>query len=139
MHRCLGLIYYYYYYLIFASFSHKHQLMVFHWSLGDIKSPQISGNLLNILADLNNDVVRIVLFFSNTPIPLSKPLGTVLNAAITIGIIVTLFVHFFLVLWLYRSICFFFAFFDFNIVVTGTVKFSFFLSFITNSGFLSWI
>ena len=31
--------------------------MVFHWSLSDNKSPQVSRNLLGILADFNNAVV----------------------------------------------------------------------------------
>ena len=31
--------------------------MVFHWSLNDGKSPQISKTLLSILTDLNNAVV----------------------------------------------------------------------------------
>ena len=34
--------------------------MVFHWRLSDSKSPQVSRNLLNIVADLNNAVVWIV-------------------------------------------------------------------------------
>ena len=41
----------------FSSFSHQRQQMVFHWSLSDSKSPQISRTLLSILADLNNAVV----------------------------------------------------------------------------------
>ena len=31
--------------------------MVFHWSLCDGKSPQVSWTLLSILADLNNAIV----------------------------------------------------------------------------------
>ena len=38
--------------------------MVFHWSLSDTKSPQVSRILLSILADLNKDVVWMV---SNRP------------------------------------------------------------------------
>ena len=34
--------------------------MVFHWSLSDSKSPQVSRTLLSILAVLNNAVVWIV-------------------------------------------------------------------------------
>ena len=34
--------------------------MVFHWSLSDSKSPQVSRTLLSILAFLNNVVVLIV-------------------------------------------------------------------------------
>ena len=55
--------------------------MVFHWSLSNSKSPQVSRTLLSILADLSNAVVLMVLCFS--PISrsfnfLSKPLGSVL-------------------------------------------------------------
>ena len=38
--------------LFLVSFSHQH-LMVFHWSLRDSKSPQVSNTLLNLLADLS--------------------------------------------------------------------------------------
>ena len=41
-------------YLLLESFSHQIQLMVFHWSLSDSKSPQVSRTLLSILAVLNN-------------------------------------------------------------------------------------
>ena len=34
--------------------------MVFHWSLSDSKSLQVPWTLLNIQADLNNDLVYIV-------------------------------------------------------------------------------
>ena len=64
--------------------------MVFHWSLGDSKSHQVSRILLGILADLNNAVVWIVSIhhpISNFSIPLKKPLRTVVP--ITIGITIT--------------------------------------------------
>ena len=38
--------------------SFEHQLMVFHWSLSDIKSPLVSGTILSILVALNNAVVE---------------------------------------------------------------------------------
>ena len=70
--------------------------MVFHWSLSDSKSPQVSRTLLSILAVLNNVVVWMV----SAPPPTSKsssllnnPLVTVPNATITIGIIVTCMFH----------------------------------------------
>ena len=44
----------------FEKFSHQRQLMVFHRSLSDSKSPQVSRALLSILADLNNAVVWMV-------------------------------------------------------------------------------
>ena len=40
----------------FESFSLQHQLMVFHLSLSDNKSPQVSGAPLSNLSDLNNAV-----------------------------------------------------------------------------------
>ena len=46
--------------------------MVFHWSLGDSKSPWVSRTLLSILADLNNAVVWMVstrLLISSPPLP----------------------------------------------------------------------
>ena len=35
-----------------ASLSHEGKLMVFHWSLSDTKSSQVSKTLLHILTDL---------------------------------------------------------------------------------------
>ena len=70
--------------------------MVFHWSLSECKSPQISRTLLSILAVLNNAVVWMVstrLPTSNSSSPFSIPLVTVPNAPITIGIIVTYIFH----------------------------------------------
>ncbi len=67
----------YYYYYIY-SFSHQRLLMIFHLSLGDSKSPQVSRTLLSILADLSNAVVWMVSGcspISNCFILLTKPLG----------------------------------------------------------------
>ena len=44
-------------------FSHQLMLIVSHWCLSDIRSPQISRTLLNILDDLNNAAVWIVSTF----------------------------------------------------------------------------
>ena len=66
--------------------------MVFHWSLSNSKSPQVSKTLLSILADRNNAVVWVV---STRPViskfscPCTNPLVTVPRAPITIGITVT--------------------------------------------------
>ena len=63
-----------------------------HWSLSDSKSPQISRTLLSILAVLNNVVVWVVSTrppTSKSSSPFSKPLVTVPNAPIKIGIIIT--------------------------------------------------
>ena len=40
----------YHYYLLRESFKHQRLLVVFHWSLSDSKSPQVSRTLLSILA-----------------------------------------------------------------------------------------
>ena len=70
--------------------------MVFHWNFSDSKSPQVSRNLLSILAVLNNVVVLMVSTrppTSKSYRPFSNPLVTVPNAPITIGIIVTRMFH----------------------------------------------
>ena len=68
-------------------------MMAFHWSLRDNKSPQVSWNLLRILADLNNAVVHRVsthpLIFKSSS-PFINPSVTV---PITIGINVTFMFH----------------------------------------------
>ena len=70
--------------------------MVFHRSLSDKKSPQVSRTLLSILAVLNNAVVWMVSTrppTSKSSSPFSNPLVTVPKAPITIGIIVTCMLH----------------------------------------------
>ena len=47
----------FHYFYSLKCFSHQRQLMVFHWSLKDSKSPQISRTLVSIMADINNAVV----------------------------------------------------------------------------------
>ena len=70
--------------------------MVFHWSLSDSKSPEISRTLLSILAVINNTVFWIVPTrpliskFSN---PRTDPLVTVTSAPNTICITVTFMFH----------------------------------------------
>ena len=83
-------------YNLLISFSHQRKLMVFHWSLSDSKSPQVSRCLLSILADLNNAVVWTVstrLVISKSSSPCINLLVTVPRAPITIGIIVTFMFH----------------------------------------------
>ena len=63
--------------------------MVFHWSLSDSKSPQVSRTLLSILADLNSAVGWMVstrVRISNSSNPFINPLVTVPSAPITISI-----------------------------------------------------
>ena len=70
--------------------------MVFHWSLSDSKSPQVSRTLLSILAVLNNAVVWMVSTHpatSKSSSPFNNPLVTVPKAPITTGIIVTSMFH----------------------------------------------
>ena len=66
--------------------------MVFHCSLSDNKSPQVSWNLLSILADLNNALVwmvsaRLLIFLSSSPF--TNPLRIIPSPPITITITLT--------------------------------------------------
>ena len=70
--------------------------MVFHWSLSDSKSPQVSRTRLRILAVLSNAVVWIVSTrppTSKSSRPFNNPLVIVPNAPITIGTIITFIFH----------------------------------------------
>ena len=70
--------------------------MVFHWSLSDSKSSQISRTLLGILTDLNNAVVWMIStrpFNSRSSSLYTHPLVTVPKAPIKIGITVTFMFH----------------------------------------------
>ena len=70
--------------------------MVFHWSLSDRKSPQISRTRLRILAVLNNAVVLKVSTrppTSKSSRPFNNPLVIVPKAPIKIGTIVTFMFH----------------------------------------------
>ena len=94
--------------------------MVFHWTLCDSKSPQVSRTLLN------NVVVRMV---STRPppfkssIPFINYLVTVPNVPITIGIIATCMFHsFFNSLAKSRYLSFFSYSFSFILWSTGTAK-----------------
>ena len=53
----------------FESFSLQHLLMVFHWSLSDSKSLQVSRTLLSILAYLSNSVIGCSSFVLLYPSP----------------------------------------------------------------------
>ena len=69
--------------------------MVFHWRLSDSKSPQVSRNLLSILAVLNNVVVWMVSTRPNfkSSSPINNTLLTVPKAPIIIGVVVTFMFH----------------------------------------------
>ena len=101
--------------------------MVFHWSLSDSKSPQVSRTRLSILAVLSNAVVRIVCTrppTSKSSRPFNNPLVTVPNALITIGTIVTFMFHSFFFNSLARSryLSFFSLSFRFILWSAGTSK-----------------
>ena len=122
--------------------------MVFHWSLSDSKSPQVSRTLLSILAVLNNVIIWIVstrLPTSKSSSPFCNPLVTVPNAPITIGMIVTCMFHsFFNSLAMSRYLSFFSHSFSFILWSAGTAKLTilqviFFLLIIIRSGLLAEI
>ena len=109
--------------------------MVFHWSLSDSKSPQVSRTLLSILAVLNNAVVWMV---SSRP-PTSKfsspfinTLVTVSNAPITIGKIVTCMFHSFFQFPSKVEVLILFTLFQFYSVVSRDSKVDYF-------GLVGWV
>ena len=70
--------------------------MVFHWSLSDSKSTQVSRTLLSIQTVPNNAVILMVSTrppTSKSSRPFDNPLVTVPKAPITICIIVTFMFH----------------------------------------------
>ena len=80
IHNLFIIIIYYYYYYYYYCFSHQRQLLVFHWSLSDCKSVQVSRNLPSVLTDVNNAVVWMVSahnLISKSSNPLTNPLGIV--------------------------------------------------------------
>ena len=123
--------------------------MVFHWSLSESKSPQVSRTLLSILAVLNNAVVWMASTrppTSKSSRPFNNPLVTVPKASITICIIVTFMFHsFFHSLARSRYLSHFSHSFSFILWSTGTAKstilqvFFFFLLIIIRSGLLAKI
>ena len=125
--------------------------MVFHSSLSESKSPQVSRTHLRILAVLSNAVVWIVSTCpptSKSSRPFNNPLVIVPNAPITIGTIVTFMFHsFFNSLARSRYLSFFSLSFRFILWSAGTAKstifqilfFFFFLLIIIRSGLLAGI
>ena len=123
--------------------------MVFHWSLSDSKSPQVSKTRLRILAVLSIAVVLIVSTrppTSRSSRPFNNPLVIVPNAPITIGTIVTFMFHsFFNSLARSRYLSFFSLSFRFILWSAGTSKSTilqilfFFLLIIMRSGLLARI
>ena len=122
--------------------------MVFHWSLSDSKSSQVSRTRLRILAVLSNAVIWIVSTrppTSKSSGPFNNPLVIVPKAPITIGIIVTfMFLSFFNSLARSRYLSFFAHSFRFILWSVGTAKSTilqilFFLLIIIRSGLLAGI
>ena len=122
--------------------------MVFHWSLSDSKSPQVSRTRLRILAVLSNGVIWIVSTLpptSKSSRPFNNPLVIVPKAPITIGTIVTFMFHsFFNSLARSRYLSFFAHSFRFILWSAETAKSTilkilFFLLIIISSGLLAGI
>ena len=126
--------------------------MVFHWSLRDSKSPQVSRTRLRILAILSNAVVWIVSTrppTSKSSRPFNNPLVIVPKVPITIGTIVTfMFLSFFNSLARSRYLSFFSLSFRTILWSAGTAKstilqiffcFVLFLLIIMRSGLLAGI
>ena len=108
------------------SFSHQRKPKVFHWSLRDNKSSQVSRTLLSILSDLNNVIVWIIPtrpLISKSSSPFNKSLLTVPRALIKIGITVTfMFYSFFNSLARSEYLSFFSFSFSFTLWSPGTAK-----------------
>ena len=82
------------YHFLYYSFSYQHLPMVFHRSLKDSKSPQVSRTLLSIMANRNNDVFGWFLLVILFPSPLLLvPILLLSRVVITIGITVTFMFH----------------------------------------------
>ena len=122
--------------------------MVFHWSLSDSKSPQVSRTHLGILAVLSTAVVWIVSTrppTSKSSRPFNNPLVIVPNAPITIGTIFPFMFHsFFNSLARSRYLSFFSHSFRFILWSAGTAKSTilqifFFFLIIIRSGLLAGI
>ena len=118
--------------------------MVFHWSLSDSKSPQVSRTHLRILTVPSNAVIWIVSTrppTSKSSRPFNNPLVIVTKAPITIGTIFTLMFHsFFNSLARSKYLSFFAHSFRFNLWFAGTIlQILFFLLIIIRSGLLAGI
>ena len=121
--------------------------MVFHGSLSDSKSPQVSRTRLRILAVLSNAVIWIVSTrppTSKSSKPFNNPLVIVPKAHITTGTIVTLMFHsFFNSLARSRYLSFFSLSFRFILWSARTAKSTIlkilFFLFIIRSGLLAGI
>ena len=100
--------------------------MVFHWSLNDRKSPQVSRTLLSIQANLNNAVVwmaSIRPLICKSSCTFINPSVTVPRAPITNSVNISfMFRSFFNSLAWSRDLSFFSFSFNFNLWLAGTAK-----------------
>ena len=100
--------------------------MVFHQSLSDSKSLQVSRAHLNILVDVNNVVVWMVSscpLISKSSSPFTNPLEIVPSAQTTIDIIITFMFHsFFSSHSLWRYLFLFSPSFNFTLWFAGTAS-----------------
>ena len=119
--------------------------MVFHWSLNDSKSPQLTRTFLSILVVPNNAAVWMVSTqppTSKSSSPFNNPLVTVTKAPLTIGIIVTfMFPSFFQFSSKVEILILLFMFFQFYSVVSSNSKVDNFVIslFLLRSGLLAEI
>ena len=104
----------------------SHQLMVFHWSLSDCKSLQVTRTLLSILVDLNYSVVWMIFtcyLISKSSSSCTNPFVPVPSSPITIGITVTFMSHsFFRSQARSRYLCLFSFSFNFTLWSVGAAK-----------------
>ena len=100
--------------------------MVFHGSLSDTRTPQVSKNFLCILAVLNNAGIQIVstcLPTSKSSSPFNNSFVTIPKAPITIGMILTrMFYSFFQFPSMFDLLFLLFTFFQFYSVVSRDIK-----------------
>ena len=99
--------------------------MVFHCSLSDCKSLQISWTLLGILADLSNAVVWMVFtcpLISKSSILFTNSLGIVPSVPTTIGITITFMFHSFFNSLARSRYLYLFSPFIFTLKSVGTAK-----------------
>ena len=100
--------------------------MVFHWSLSDNKSPQVSRTLLSILANVSNAVIWIVStrpIISKSSTSFTNFLVTVLSAQITTCDTVTFMFHgFFIPLARSRYLSVFSLSFNFTLWLVGIAE-----------------
>ena len=108
---CLFLLFFL---LFLASFPRVVYLMVFHWSLSDRKSHQVSWTLLGVVVVILNNAVfvlsQLVSWFFEFSSLLTKPFRSVPSAIIAICLAFTFMFHIFSVLWKDPSTCPYFWF-----------------------------